>query len=182
MKLFAETERLFLRELLPSDADGMWELDSDPEVHRYLGNNPVTDREKILEVIAYVRQQYVDHGIGRWAIIDKQTNDFIGWSGLKFVTEQTNNHQNFYDLGYRIKRKYWRQGIATETAFLALDYAFDTMQLPEVFAAAHVDNVGSNKILQKVGMQLMNTFMHEDIACHWYHITPLFYDLQKKKS
>lgn len=45
MKIFAETERLILRELLPSDDYGMFELDSDHEVHRYLGNKPVTTIE-----------------------------------------------------------------------------------------------------------------------------------------
>ena len=54
-----------------------------------------------------IRQQYIDNGIDRWAIINKETNDFIGWTGLKFVTETTNNHINFYDLGYRLIEKYW---------------------------------------------------------------------------
>lgn len=93
MKIFAETERLILREILPSDIDGMFELDSDPEVHKYLGNKPVTTREQISDAINFIRQQYIDNGIGRWAIIDKKTNDFIGWTGLKFVTELTNNHK-----------------------------------------------------------------------------------------
>ena len=106
MKVFAETERLILREILPIDVEGLWELDSDPEVHKYLGNNPVTDKEQIVEVINFIRQQYIDNGIGRWAIIDKKTNEFIGWTGLKFVTDTINNHQNYYDLGYRLIKKY----------------------------------------------------------------------------
>jgi len=47
MTIFAETERLILREILPEDVDGLFELDSDPEVHRYLGNNPIQKREQI---------------------------------------------------------------------------------------------------------------------------------------
>jgi len=86
MKIFAETERLLLREMFPSDVDGMYELDSDPDVHRYLGNKPVIDKDQIIDVINLIRQQYIDNGIGRWAIIDKKNNEFIGWTGLKFVT------------------------------------------------------------------------------------------------
>ena len=149
MKIFAETERLILREILPSDIDGMFELDSDSEVHKYLGNKPVNDRAQISNVINFIRQQYIDNGIGRWAIIDKKTNEFIGWTGLKFVTDLTNNHQNYYDVGYRLIRKYWGQGIATETAIVSLDYAFNILKVEEVFAAASCENVGSNKILQK---------------------------------
>jgi ribosomal-protein-alanine N-acetyltransferase len=71
MKIFAETERLILREIVPSDLDGMFELDSDPEVHQYLGNKTVSDKNQIAQTINFVRQQYTDRGIGRWAIIDK---------------------------------------------------------------------------------------------------------------
>jgi len=170
MKIFAETERIILREILPTDVDGLFELDSDPEVHRYLGNKPVTDKAKIVEVINFIRQQYEDNGIGRWAIIDKKTNNFIGWTGLKFVTDLTNNHQNYYDLGYRLIRKYWGQGIATETAIVSLEYAFNKLSVNEVYAAASIDNVSSNKILKKVGLKFIETFYYEDTKCNWYKI------------
>src|SRR6476660_5829932 len=116
MKIFAETERFILREILPTDVDGFFELDSDPDVHRYLGKNPVKDKNQIVNTIAFIRQQNADNGIGRWAIVDKNTNEFIGWAGLKWVTEFTNKHKNYYDLGYRLRKKFWGKGIATETA------------------------------------------------------------------
>ncbi len=170
MKIFAETERLILRELLKSDADGMFELDSDPLVHQYLGNKTINNINQSIELIDFVRQQYIDHGIGRWAIIDKSTNDFIGWSGLKFVTELNNGHQNYYDVGYRLIRKYWGKGIATETAIIALDYAFNTLNTNEVYAAAHCENGASNKILQKIGMNFIETFSYQNFMCNWYKI------------
>lgn len=170
MKIFAETERLILREILQSDLDGMFELDSDPEVHKYLGNKTVSDKNQITEVINFIRQQYIDNGIGRWAVIDKRTDAFIGWSGLKFVTELTNGHKNYYDLGYRLIRKYWGKGIATETALLSLDYAFNELKIDEVYAAASCENLASNKILQKIGMSFIETFNYEDIKCNWYKI------------
>ncbi len=58
MKIFAETERLILREVLASDETGFFELDSDPEVHKYLGNQPVRDIEQVREVIQFIQQQY----------------------------------------------------------------------------------------------------------------------------
>lgn len=69
MNIYAETERLILREILPTDIDGMFELDSDPEVHKYLGNKPIKDKVQIPDMIDFIRKQYVEHGIGRWAII-----------------------------------------------------------------------------------------------------------------
>lgn len=73
MKIFAETERLVLREITLTDIEGMFKLDSDSEVHKYLGNNHVKEKEQIIDVINFIRQQYIDNRIGRWAIIEKQT-------------------------------------------------------------------------------------------------------------
>lgn len=170
MKIFAETERLILREILPTDVDGLFELDSDPEVHKYLGDEPVTSKEQVIDDISFIRQQYIDHGIGRWAIIDKRTKEFMGWSGLKFITVETNKHKNYYDLGYRLIKRYWGQGIATETAFASLEYAFDTLKLDEVYAIADCENIGSNKILKKVGLHFIETFSLDGVMLNWYKI------------
>lgn len=170
-RVFAETERFVLREILPRDESGFWELDADPEVHRYLGNKPVTDRAQIRKVISFIRQQYVQNGIGRWAVVEKQTGEFVGWSGLKFVTEPLNGHQNFYDLGYCIQRKHWRRGIGRETAAAALAYGFEQLNLEEIFAAAACDNVGSNKILQGLGFEVSDRFLYDAQLCHWYKLS-----------
>jgi [ribosomal protein S5]-alanine N-acetyltransferase len=179
MKIFAETDRFLLREILTTDINEMFELDSDPEVHKYLGNKPVRNKEQIENVINSIRQQYIDHGIGRWAIIDKTTNQFIGWAGLKLVTEDTNNHKNFYDIGYRLIKKYWGQGIATETAIATLEYAFDKLNIDTVYASAHCENEGSNKILKKIGLNFIETFYYQDIKCNWYKIDKQEYESKK---
>ncbi len=170
MKKYAETERLLLREILPSDITGMFELDSDEEVHRYLGRNPVKNKKEIEYGINFIRQQYVDNGIGRWAIIYKKTNEFIGWTGLKYVTAKTNNHVNYYDLGYRLIKRYWGKGIAMETALLSLDYAFNKLKVKEVYAMADCENAASNKILSKAGMRFIETFDYHGVKHNWYKI------------
>jgi len=180
-KIFIVTERLILREIVPADVDGLFGLDSDPEVHRYLGNKTIDSKDKIVEMIEFLRKQYADNGIGRWAIIDKNTNEFIGWTGLKFVTDLTNNHKNFYDIGYRLIPKYWGRGIATESAVAVLDYAFNTMKLEEVFASASCENAGSNRILQNIGLKFIETYYYEDIKCNWYRIDKKEYSLKVTK-
>jgi [ribosomal protein S5]-alanine N-acetyltransferase len=102
MEIFPETKQLILRELLPFDDNGMFEHDSDSEVQRYLGNEPIKNIEESRKAIEFIRQQYLGNGIGRWAIIEKETNSFVGWAGLKFVRETTNSYIHFYDLGYRL--------------------------------------------------------------------------------
>jgi len=122
------------------------------------------------DTIAYVRNQYDQYGIGRWAVIDKATQDFVGWSGLKFETT-VRDDMDYYDLGYRLRRKYWGQGIATETSLAALKYGFETLELEKIFAGAHVDNIGSNKVLQKVGLRLIEVFEFDGDEHNWYGIS-----------
>jgi [ribosomal protein S5]-alanine N-acetyltransferase len=170
MKIFAETERLLLRGILPQDEQGLFDLDSDPKVHRHLGNEPVKSIEQILELIQFIRQQYLDNGIGRWAVIDKTSGDFLGWAGLKLVKEQTNNHVNYYDLGYRLIRKYWGRGIATEAAVASLNYGFKVLDAKEIYAMADCQNIGSNKVLRKVGLIFIESFDYNGIKHNWYKV------------
>ena len=152
------------------DVDPFFEMDSDPEVHRFLGTRPVTSKDQIVETIYYVRQQYVDNGIGRWAIVDKSTNQFIGWTGLKLVKDIMNNQTNYYDLGYRLMRRYWGIGIATETARASLSYGFDTFNLNEIVATVNCENAASNIVVEKLGFTLYETFYLHELKHNWYKI------------
>lgn len=171
MKIFAETERLILREILPTDEEAFFEMDSDPEVHRYLGNKPVKSIEQTREVIANIRNQYEVNGIGRWAAIEKSTGNFIGWSGLKFITTIENNHTNFYDVGYRLARKYWGKGYATESAKAALEHGFTKMNLQEIIGSVHKENVASRRALQKCGLIYVEDYEYETLPVEWMKIT-----------
>jgi len=170
MKIFAETERLILRTLLETDVNGIFELDSDPEVHRYLGNNPITTIEQARDVISFIRKQYMENGIGRWAIIEKETNAFVGWGGFKFVTEVTNGHQNYYDLGYRLVKRFWGKGYATEAALASIDYAFNELKLSTIYAIADVENLPSRKVLEKCNFQYVETFEYFSAPHCWYEL------------
>lgn len=171
MKSIVETKRYILREILESDVDGLFAVDSDPEVNRYLGNKPVKDKEQQLNIIKFIRQQYIDNGIGRWAIIDKNTNEFIGWTGLKWITEPINNKKHYFDLGYRLNQKHWGKGIATETALASLEYAFNSLNADKVIGIADCENAASNRILQKVGMKFVESFDLEGTLHNWYEIS-----------
>lgn len=169
MKVFVTTERFILREFLESDAQAFYEMDSDPEVHKYLGGNTVSSLEETEKAMNNVRQQYQDNGIGRWTIEEKESGEVLGWSGLKYETGLKKGVA-YYDLGYRLLRKHWGKGVATETAIASLNYGFKVMKLPEICAAAHIGNKGSNKILRKIGMNYVEDFYWEDIKCHWYEL------------
>jgi len=158
MKIFIETERLIIREIIPEDIDGMFELESDPQVHKYLGNQPLKTWEETPGRIEFIRQQYIDHDIGRWAMIEKDTNNFIGWTGFKFINETVNGYINYYDLGYRMIPKYWGKGYATEAAKACLDYGINQLKLKPVYAIADDSNSGSKNVLVKAGFTPAETF------------------------
>lgn len=164
-----ETDELLLRELELGDAPGMFTMDSDPIVHTYLGNHPIETLEQTEADIKMVRQQYLDHGMGRWAIIHKATGDFVGWTGLKY--EQQFRPFPYYDLGYRLNPKYWGQGIATTTSFISLKYGFNTLGLSEIHAATDVAHAASNRVINKCGFVLIDTFEYEGVPVNWYRIT-----------
>ncbi|WP_431242741.1 GNAT family N-acetyltransferase [Flavobacterium sp. P21] len=170
MKNPIETERLLLREFLLSDADGMFELDSNPKVHLFLGNNPVKKPEESIEYIHFVQKQYKDFGTGRWAVILKETNEFLGWSGIKFITDEINGHKNFYEIGYRFIEKHWGKGYATEAGKAFVNYAFNEMKVDALYAYADAGNENSRKILEKLGLQYVNSFEYEGETEVWYEI------------
>lgn len=170
MNITIETERLILRELLPIDDEGMYRLDSNPNVHKFLGNQPIVSIEESRQYIDYIRNQYLENGIGRYAVILKETNEFIGWSGIKYITEHENGHVNFYEIGYRFIEEYWKKGYGYESAKAWLDYGFNTMKIQTMYASANIENSGSRKILEKIGMQQKNEYNWNGIPCVWYEL------------
>lgn len=169
MTIHIETDRYLIRDLEAFDAAGIYDLDSDPEVHRFLGNRPITTIAQAEQTIALIRKQYRDNGIGRWAIVDKTTNDFVGWTGLKYE-QQLRKDFSYCDLGYRLRRKYWGKGIATETANECLNYGFSQLGINQICAAAHIEHHASNKILSKIGLKLTETFMFDGELHNWYSL------------
>lgn len=161
MNIHIETPRLLIRGLMPEDEQGMFEMDSDPEVHRYLGNRPCTSIDQTREYIATIRQQYADNGIGRWAVVLKETDEFIGWTGFKRITEPVNKHVHHLDFGYRHLRRFWRQGYAYEAAKAALDYGIEVLGFWDIYGMTDVDNTASRRLLERLGFRLMEIFAYD---------------------
>jgi ribosomal-protein-alanine N-acetyltransferase len=170
MNLIIETERLILREMLPSDAEALFEMDSNPNVHQYLWNKPLTSIDEVYQYIEKVRNQYLENNIGRFVVILKETNELIGWAGLKYNTEMVNNKVHFYDIGYRLNEKFWGKGYASEASFAWLDYGFKVMKIKVMEAAAHTANIASNRILQKIGLKMTEQYLEEGISWNWYEL------------
>lgn len=170
MNIVIETERLLIRELKETDDQDLFEMDSDPEVHLFIDNQPVKTIDEIQFAIKSITTQYKKNGIGRWAVIDKLTNECIGWSGLKYYNEKVNNQINFYELGYRFKRKHWGKGYATEACSAILNYGFKHLNIESAFAITHPNNLNSKKVLIKLGFKFVESFSLDGEPTHWFEL------------
>ena len=177
MQFYLEIERLILREIQDSDVNGMFELDSDAKVHHYLGRNPISTKQEAKKNINFIRQQYKEFKIGRFAVIEKKSGEFMGWSGLKLnkgKKEALNGYQNFIDIGYRFIPRFWNKGYGLESAVACLNYGFTKKNYNVIYGAADIENIGSNKILQKIGLQFVNEFDYKYeqniIKVNWYEL------------
>ena len=170
MNLVLETDRLLLREMKLSDAEKLYEMDCNPNVHKYLWNKPITSIEEVYKYIEMAREQYVKNEIGRFVVIEKESNELIGWAGLKYNTVEVNNKINFYDIGYRLNENSWGKGYASEVAFAWLDCGFKTMNLNTIMAAAHAENGASNAILKKIGMKFTEDYWEDEVLWNWYEL------------
>ncbi|WP_457066651.1 GNAT family N-acetyltransferase [Hymenobacter sp. UYAg731] len=166
-----DSARLHFRPLTDADTAGMFALDSDPAVHRYLGGiggHMVSEPAQSLAMIRYIQGQYTTNGIGRWAVVLRETGEFMGWAGLKLVAGPINGQHDFYDLGYRFLPQFWGQGYGFEAARAWLDYGFEMLHLPRICAYADTHNVASRRILTKIGLRQGAEFLVEGMPCVWF--------------
>ena len=162
MKRILDTERLILREFNSSDAETMYELNSDMEVLLYSGDSPFASIENAKEFLESY-SDYKKNGYGRWAVILKSSNEFIGWCGLKY------NEEKYVDIGFRFFRKTWNKGYAKEAARATLDYGFKILKLEEIIGRASVDNKASIRVLEKLEMAFWKLSSCEGITNATYY-------------
>jgi RimJ/RimL family protein N-acetyltransferase len=140
------TDRLVLREFEAQDAEALYALNSDPEVLRYTGDDPFPDVKAAADFIA-AYNHYRKHGFGRWAVVARDDDAFMGFCGLRH-----NPSDGSVDLGFRLFRDYWARGYATEAAQAALQAGFERFRLEEITGRAMRENLPSITVLQKLGM------------------------------
>lgn len=139
-----ETQRLFIRELTINDGQHFYDLNSNPNVLKYTGDKAFSSIEESREFLKNYNE-YLLNGFGRWAVIEKQSGQFIGWCGLK-------KHQEGYiDLGYRFFENFWGKGYATESAFACIKYAKNKLKIKSLIGRVDPENKASIKVLEKLG-------------------------------
>lgn len=147
MQIIFETPRIILREFGEEDAPLILNLNSDPEVLKYVHEPLLKNEAEAKEVLDKIILPQYKIKLGRWAIYTKATYEFIGWCGLKKLEET-----GITDLAYRLLKTAWGKGYATEAAQYTLIYGLKNLEIETITAMAHVNNIASINILEKIGM------------------------------
>jgi ribosomal-protein-alanine N-acetyltransferase len=149
MAVYLETPRTFMREILGNDFDFLLRMISDPEVMRYYPR-PYTERD-VRDFIDRMRARYRDDGCALWLLVDRERGDPLGRVGLMRMPV---NGVDEFEIGYMVDRPFWRRGLATEAALAVRDYAFNDRKLSRVVSLIRPENVPSQGVARKLGMEV----------------------------
>lgn len=123
-------------------------MNADPEVREHLGE--LLTREQSDATVTEMQAVFDERGYGWWALEARETGEFIGRVGLDEVGEAMPFAG--VDIGWRLVRAAWGHGYATEAALVCLAFGFETLGLPEVVASTTVNNLRSQAVMRRIGM------------------------------
>jgi ribosomal-protein-alanine N-acetyltransferase len=166
MKTVIETERLFLRELVETDADALAAMYADPEVMRWIGRGGVRSHEDALRAIERQQREYRERGYGEWATVVRGTDEMIGlcgiirWPDIDGVEE--------IEVAYLLARPVWGQGYATEAAVAIRDWGLRELHRDRLVSLIYRGNVASIAVARKIGMHFERdvSFSGLDVALY----------------
>jgi RimJ/RimL family protein N-acetyltransferase len=159
-----ETERLLLRMFRPDDLDDLAALFSDPDVVRYVGDGKPVSREEADRALQSIIKHWQTHGFGRWAVVDKQTQEFIGFGGLRSLFGTP-------EVVYHFAKAHWGKGFATELARAALRFGFEGRGFDRIVAITRPPNTASIHVMEKLGMHFEMNTSYYDIQVVQYSIS-----------
>lgn len=179
-----ETERLILRPLSEEDIDWLFEMDSDPEVMRYITVFRPDSPEAARLWIQKLKTLYQDTGsrYGFWAVVEKITGEPCGWLTVRPAMDYRFANEVAFqpgqiELGYRFRRRFWGQGYCTEGSRALVDYAFADPDIQAIVAVALVENRASTRVMEKLGMTRIGEY-----PLPGYDISAVKYQLERSSG
>ena len=134
----------------------MLNLDSDPEVRRFLFRDPPNRHDVETETLPNIIADYERFpGFGQWAAEVLDSGEFVGWFSL-YVSTPTELRRP--ELGYRLRRQYWGRGLASTVSVQLVDWAFAILGVDTVRAETMAVNLASRRVMSKAGLRHLRTF------------------------
>ncbi|HKY22480.1 MAG TPA: GNAT family N-acetyltransferase [Vicinamibacterales bacterium] len=150
MKAVLETERLLLRHVTIDDVDDLLGIFSDPETMRYYA--ATRDRVATIQWIDRIVKSYSEYGFGPWAVVRKDTAQFVGHCGVILQRDVAGCDE--LEIGYAVQREQWNLGFATEAAIGCRNFGFTDLDRRHLVSLIDPGNVASKRVAEKVGMSL----------------------------
>ncbi|GAA3369403.1 GNAT family N-acetyltransferase [Streptomyces sannanensis] len=157
MTVFLETDRLVLRRFTEADVDHLVDLDSDPDVMRFINGGRPTPRETVRDRhLPRLLHHYPCLGIcGFWAAEDKATRSFLGWFEFRPLEDHSADE---VELGYRLRRAAWGGGYATEGSRALIRKGFSDLGVRRVTANTMAVNTRSRRVMEKSGLTFVRSY------------------------
>lgn len=152
-----QTARLLMRRWRPEDREPYAALNADPEVMRYFPST--LDRAASDASAERIEEHFDRHGFGLWALQRIDTSEFIGFTGLSPMPDGVPGSGG-YEVGWRLARRAWHQGFATEAARAAVAVAFGMLDMSELWSMTAEVNARSRAVMTRLGMRLQAHFEH----------------------
>jgi len=140
-----ETKRLILRPFEEKHIDEIHAMRSDADIMRYI--REPQSRQESADWVKLISSRWENEQIGFCAMIEKTSNEFVGWCGVWKLKETGE-----FEIGYATVKKVRGKGLATEAAVSFLDYAFEHLKTEKVVAVAQPENEASRCVMEKLGM------------------------------
>jgi RimJ/RimL family protein N-acetyltransferase len=156
-----ETSRLVLRPWRDSDLVPFAELNADPIVMRFLRG--VLTRDESDAYVQRVQRHMAEHGFCKWAVEAPGVAPFIGAVGISNVRFEA-SFTPAVEIAWRLDRRFWGQGYATEAAMAAMADGFTRVGLREIVAITTLGNIASQRVMQRLGMTRSIEFNHPLLA------------------
>ena len=157
MNYLFTSQRLGFRNWEGADLPKMALINADSEVMRYFKSTQTQDQT--MQFIARMQRQFEIRGFCYFAVDTLESNEFIGFIGISEQTYEA-DFTPCIDIGWRIGKKHWGKGYATEGAKKVLKYAFDELSVDRLLSTAPIVNTASENVMLKIGMQKVKTFEH----------------------
>ena len=161
-----ETDRLFLRQLSLDDLYPLTDILSDPAVMQYSVGG-VYNEQNTRIFLEWCIDCYKSHGFGPLALIDKSSSQLIGFCGLSPEKVDCVDEAN---LGYRLAKKFWGKGFATESAIAIINESFGNNKHESIIVIINPEHIASIKVAEKAGFNQFKACMFHEQEVHIYRL------------
>lgn len=167
-EIFIETRNLIVDHPQQGDFGELYQLQSDPEVMRYIGTGTRSNNE-VQEQLEKLIQHDEKHGFSAGNVYEKTTGEFVGRAGLIYLA--MDDTQDDIEVAYALHKKFWNKGYATELAKALVNWGFQHLPNKHLVAVIRPENEQSRRVLEKIGMRYVGRELYhgKEVAKYTIH-------------